>query len=199
MTTEQSMTRTRRTCCRLWTISLCAVTVAGAAPALGASPATGSRQADAEVTAWQARMPHPLWIANDRLRPEAWQLIALVRSVRLDGLDPDTYRIRDIERVVRKADGGDRRSIDRADVMLSQALVAIARDMRLPRERTMTFADDAAIAPLPSAGLLLTAAASAPSLQLWLAHLPWMKSHLHGLAGQPVRRVRSTSRASVAP
>ena len=152
-----------------------------AAAALALSPVAASartaptyRAAQGEVAAWQANGLRSLWVQGGQLRPEAEQVINLAHSARLDGLDPDSYRLRNLEGAVRGAFGGNPRDLAKADFLLSQTLVALARDMRATRSIEMKFADPAAIPPAPSAGLLLNSAASAPSLSAWLDAMPWM-------------------------
>ena len=110
-------------------IGVAAVSLA-ATPAFSARTSPSFRTAQGEVQQWQAHSLRSLWVVDGQLRPEARQLIDLVRTARLDGLDPDAYRIRTLEGAVRAAYGGNPRDLQRADFMLSQVLVAYARDMR---------------------------------------------------------------------
>ena len=143
--------------------------------AVSARTASSYRAAQGEVAQWQqSRGAQMLWVENGQLRPEAEQLVDLVRSARLDGLDPDSYRIGNLDRAVRGAFGGNPRDLARADAMLSQTLVAYARDMRTLRSNEMKYADHAAFPTLPSTGLLLNSAAQAPSLSAWIDKMPWM-------------------------
>ena len=155
--------------------------LAAAAVALVLSPAVASartapsyRAAQADVAAWQANGRRLLWVQDGQLRPEAERVIDLAHGARLDGLDPDSYRLRNLEGAVRAAFGGNPRDLAKADLLLSQTLVALARDMRRSRSTEMKFADAAAVPPVPSAGLLLNSAANAPSLSAWLEAMPWM-------------------------
>ena len=141
---------------------------------VSARTAPSYRFAQGEVAAWQSSYNRSLWVQGGQLRPEASQLIELVRSLRLDGLDPDAYRVRNLEGAVHAAFGGNPRDVQRADFMLSQTLVALARDMRATRSNEMKFADPAAIPPAPSAQLLLNSAATSSSLGEWLDRMPWM-------------------------
>ncbi len=151
-----------------------------------ARTASSFRLAQGEVAAWQGSTQRSLWAQGGQLRPEASQLIELVRSARLDGLDPDAYRIRTLEGAVRAAFGGNPRDVQRADFMLSQTLVALARDMRATHSHEMKFADPVAIPPAPSAQLLLNSAATAPSLSEWLDRMPWMHPAYAALRGAMV-------------
>ena len=141
------------------------------------------RLAQGEVAAWQGSTQRSLWAQGGQLRPQASQLIELVRNLRLDGLDPDAYRVHNLEGAVRAAFGGNPRDVQKADFMLSQTLVAIARDMRAARSNEMKFADPAATPPAPSAQLLLNSAAAAPSLGEWLDRMPWMHPAYSALRG----------------
>lgn len=130
--------------------------------------------AQSEVAAWQ-RGHASLWIdADGRLRPEARQLIDLVRATKIDGLEPKAYQLGKLEGAVRGALAGKPRDLAKADMLLSQTLVAWARDMRSFRPGEMRFADLAAIPGIPSTGLILQAAAKAPSLAQFLDTMPWM-------------------------
>jgi murein L,D-transpeptidase YcbB/YkuD len=154
-----------------------------AAMALALTPATGFartassfRLAQGDVAQWQAHSGRSLWIQDGQLRPEATQLIELVRSLQTDGLDPDAYRIRNLEGAVRAAYGGNPRDLTRADFALSQTFAAVVRDMRTVRWSEMKFADPAAVPPAPSTQLLLDAASRAPSLSAFLDAMPWMNA-----------------------
>jgi len=127
-----------------------------------------------EVAAWQ-RGHAPLWIdANGQLRPEARQLIELVRETKIDGLDPKAYQLGKLEGAVRGALAGKPRDLAKADMLASQTLVAWARDTRSFRPGEMRIADLAAIPGTLSSAALLQAAARAPSLAQFLTTMPWM-------------------------
>ena len=155
--------------------------VATLALALGLMPSAASarqptsyRAMEAETRSWQRFSVQPLWIDYGQVRPEAFQLIEMVRRSQVDGLDRRNYRIGALENAVRDAARGHPAALARADLMLSRTLVALSRDMRALRSREMNYVDRGAIPSLSSTGLLLSAAARAPSLGEWIARMPWM-------------------------
>ena len=130
--------------------------------------------AQGEVAAWQ-RSHAKLWIdANGQLRPEARQLIELVRETKIDGLEPKAYQLGKLEGAVRGALAGKPKDLAKVDMLASQTLVAWVRDMRSFRPGEMRFADLAAIPGTPSGALIFQAAAKAPSLAQFLTTMPWM-------------------------
>ena len=159
---------------RQTTMVAAALMVALSPVVASARTAPSYKSAQVQIGSWQQHSVQPLWVYAGQLRPEAQQLIDLVRSARVDGLDPDAYRVRNLEGAVRAALGGNPRDLARADFMLSQTLVAFARDMRTLRSDETHYADRTAFPTLPSTGLLLDSAARAPSLSAWLDKMPWM-------------------------
>ena len=140
-----------------------------------ATTAPSYRGAQVDVAAWlKTPGSRPTWIRDGRVRPEARQLIDLVRSAAIDGLDPAAYRLRALEAAVRRAAAGRASDIAKADFLLSQTLISFARDQRSVGRNDMAIADAAAIAPLPSARMLLSDASEAHSLAAWIARMPWM-------------------------
>lgn len=75
--------------------------------------------------------PRGLWIADGRPTPQATRLLGLLRRAGDEGLDPDRYSIARIERAL--ADKSDPSARGQADRLLSDAFVAYARDLRVPR------------------------------------------------------------------
>ena len=156
------------------------VTVVGAlllqsAHAAGRPP-VADRLVSAEVDAWRAgHANRPLWIDHARrLRPEATLLIALIKQSGVDELDPATVRLPALEKAARQAAKGSAADAERADALLSQALVAWAQAMRAFRPGPMAFADLAAIPAVPRADLLLQEASDVTSLSAFLTAMPWM-------------------------
>ncbi len=74
------------------------------------------------------------------------RLLAMFRRASSDGLDPARYRVDEIAAAVR---AGDPDALARADLLLSEALVAYARDLRAPAPAVrMTYAEQG-LAPEP--------------------------------------------------
>jgi murein L,D-transpeptidase YcbB/YkuD len=123
---------------------------------------------------YRARAYEPLWIRDDMVGPEAATLLTLIETADLDGLDPDTYRPRTIAKALDRAMSGSPRDLARAEMLLSRAFVALARDMQRPRDVGMLY-NDAELAPRrTTADALLSQAALAPSLREHLETIGWM-------------------------
>ena len=132
-------------------------------------------KSDRELRAfYQARNNRPLWFEDGPDTPAARQLIELIATADLDGLDPEEYRPRALHDAVERASEGGAKDVARAEMMLSRAFVAYARDSRRPVYDNTRYID-AELAPNPpSARALLQAADAAPSLDDHVATLGWM-------------------------
>jgi murein L,D-transpeptidase YcbB/YkuD len=104
----------------------------------------------------------------------AQQLITLLSSAQADGLNPKRYNVKALTRAMNDARSGDPASIRRADAMLSDALVAFARDQRHDPRVGIIYVDPELKPSAPSASALLNAAAAAPSLSDYVQQMGWM-------------------------
>lgn len=128
---------------------------------------------------YAARAGNPLWFGQDGRQIEL--LLRTLSSARVDGLDPSRYRVELLERAARRAsESRDRRSIGRADVMLSQAFVEYVRDLRNASSTSTIYVDPELRPVAPSPFAILEKAARAPSLEQHVASFGWM----HPLYGQ---------------
>lgn len=118
--------------------------------------------ADREVASfYRARDYRPLWLIGGMVRPEAEQVVALVRSAAADGLDPDRYDADALADAVAAAEGRDPVALARAEFMLSDALAAYASDLRRASSVGMYYVDrDLAPRALSPEQVLDTVAAS---------------------------------------
>jgi len=147
-----------------------------AVPAAAAEPLPVTRYARAlpgaerEIAAfYSARADRPLWIADGRVRPEAMRVIELIEQAAIDGLDPMTYRPRELQVAIAAAAGGSPADLARAELLLSRALALYARDLRRPTHGGMVYVD-AELAPRPaSLRAALDQLAAAPSLDAGIA------------------------------
>lgn len=105
---------------------------------------------------YRERGQRPLW--SDTSAGE--RLLAVFRDARSDGLDPARYQVEAIAAALRS---GDPQSLARADLLLSEALVRYAADLRAvqPAARP-TYAEEGLAPAPPPARALLEAAAAAP-------------------------------------
>ncbi len=138
---------------------------------------------DPEIASFYERRGfRPLWLENGSLRPEAFQLLRLLRSVHRDGLDPDRYLRPDLVATIGPATAGGSQVPAEAEFLLSRAFAAFVHDLRAPRGVEEMIFVDQELAPKPSStGAILTAAAEAPSLAAHLASVQRMNPVYEGL------------------
>jgi murein L,D-transpeptidase YcbB/YkuD len=103
-------------------------------------------------------------------------MLGLLNSASVDGLDPNRYEVAKVADALRAAQRGDRRSVARAERLLSQAFVNYVRDLRRPPDIDIVYVDRELIPAPPSARYLLRSAASAPSLTNFVDTMAWMNS-----------------------
>ncbi|HEX8653834.1 MAG TPA: L,D-transpeptidase family protein, partial [Allosphingosinicella sp.] len=135
-------------------LAACARAPAAPAPPVRHEVAAVPASADAEIAAfYAARAQRALWTdsaAGERL------LAALGRSAS-DGFDPARYRVAEIGAAL---EAGDPASLARADLLLSEAYVAYARDLRTPSAAVSPLYAEQGLAPaIPAPRALLEAAA----------------------------------------
>ncbi|MGE5722562.1 MAG: L,D-transpeptidase family protein [Sphingomonadales bacterium] len=122
-------------------------------------------------TFYAARGYQPVWFVDGSPSPAAQQLIRLLSGANVDGLDPGAYHVDRLAQALDEARDGDPRTLARAEILLSRALVAYARDLRRTNDSSMTFVDKelAPAAPAP-ATVLAAVAADAPLEQAAQMH-----------------------------
>jgi murein L,D-transpeptidase YcbB/YkuD len=104
----------------------------------------------------------------------AGELLRLVESARVDGLDPKRYRTRDVSRLVRAAQGGNPLAIARADRALSEIFVRYAQDLRRAPNIGIIYVDAELRPQAPSAATLLAGLSSAPDVAAYVRDMGWM-------------------------
>ena len=122
---------------------------------------------------YRARGGRPLWLAPQS-GAAADQMLALLASASIDGLNPNRYPVRNLAKALRSARRGDVRAVNRAETMLSQAFVQYASDLRKAPNLGIVYVDRELIPAPPTARALLEGAAAAPSLQSFVAGMGWM-------------------------
>jgi murein L,D-transpeptidase YcbB/YkuD len=120
-----------------------------------------------------AERSRPAWINHGGDRA-AQQLIGLLQSSELDGLDPKRFSIKKLKRAVLAAEGGKLGAVDKANALLDEALVSYVTALRQAPTRDWIINDREAIPTTPSGDELLARAAEAPSLEVWLSAMPFM-------------------------
>lgn len=110
--------------------------------------------ADAEIASFYAeRGQRALWTDS----AAGARLLAALRRSASDGFDPARYRVAEIAAAL---EAGDPASLARADLMLSEAYVAYARDLRTPSAAVRLLYAEQGLAPdIPEPRTLLDAAA----------------------------------------
>lgn len=131
---------------------------------------------------YAARNGRPLWF--DQMGPsgEAPKLLLdLLMSAQADGLNPDNYRSRDLDQALYDAGSGDPDAIHFADRLLSEMFIAYVADLRRTPQIDMIWVDAELRPSVPSPRRLLESAASAPSLESFVANMQWMNPIYVGL------------------
>ncbi len=156
-------------------VSLAAVPLAAspahAAPAkpAKAQPSLGTGIGDF----YTARNGAPLWFSASS-GTAAQALIELLNSAGTDGLDPQRYGASRLELALREAAGGNRKAVQRADAMLSQAFAAYVADLRQDPGLGVIYVDPQLRPATPSPRAILEQASAAPSLENYVRNLKWM-------------------------
>ena len=147
------------------------VSASPVASAGGATLAAAYAGGQAVSDFYRARNGRPLWLAS---AGAGEQLVQLLVSAEIDGLSRKRYPVKKLAGALRAAQTGDVRAVNRAETMLSEALVAYARDLRRPGNVGMIYVDRELIPSAPSPRALLASAAAAPSLAAYVETMGWM-------------------------
>ena len=145
--------------------------VAGLAGVPSFSPAAA--QADSGVADfYRARGGAPLWLAPTSGNA-AQQLLTLLASSQADHLNPRRYNVGGLTRALNDARGNPG-ATQRAEMMLSEAFVAYARDQKHDPGVGIIYVDPELRPTPPSATELLSDAARARSLSDYVQNMSWM-------------------------
>ena len=141
--------------------------------ALAAVPAAFAVQAGAAQPAAAVRASTPMWFANGS-PAAARELIQLLATAQVEGLNPKRYNVKGLSRAVEAAASGNPAARHRAERMLNEALVAFARDSRRDPNVGIVYVDSELKPTAPSPAHILAQAAAAPSLPEYVAQMGWM-------------------------
>jgi L,D-transpeptidase YcbB len=122
---------------------------------------------------YRARNGAPLWLAPSA-GDAAEQLLTLVGSASLDGLDPGKYRAASLQQAIEAARTGKPKDVAAADRELSAAFVSYVGDLRQDPGVGITYVDSGLRPTPPSALATLLTAAVAPSLSDYVRTMAWM-------------------------
>jgi len=143
-------------------------------PAAATAKSAATVPFDGEIADfYRSRGGAPLWFAPGA-GPAPAQLIQLLASAQADHLNPRRYNVGALNRALAGARTGDPGAVQRAEVLLSQAFVTYARDLRHDPGIGIIYVDKE-LKPAPqSAAELLSAAARSPSLGEYVSQMGWM-------------------------
>jgi murein L,D-transpeptidase YcbB/YkuD len=138
---------------------------------------------DPELVAfYAARADTPLWIDRGRVRPEARQLVAMLRASGRDELNPADYQPGALEAQVRAAASGRRADLVEVELALSQALGAWGAELHRARPGAgMLYSDPQLAPPAKTRRAALETVGRADSLQEGLAAAAQMNPLYEGL------------------
>ena len=140
----------------------------------GAAPLVASNDSGTNITDfYRARAGRPLWL-SPQSGAAAPRMLELLDSAAIDGLNPDRYQIKKVAKALRDAGRGDPRAVNRAELMLSQAFVSYASDLRKPPNIAIVYVDRELVPAAPTARALLERAVAAPSLETFVTGMGWM-------------------------
>ena len=148
---------------------------AQAAPAK-AKPAAAATTPVPRVTVtdfYRARQNAPLWLSKSS-GDAAQTLFLMLSNARLDGLDPQDYRVTALQEALSRAWGGDKQAVLRAEHLLSEAFVNYVRDLRRDPGLGIIYVDAELKPAAPSPFTLLAQASTAPSLSNFIRAMAWM-------------------------
>ena len=145
-----------------------------------AAPAKPALAASAASQEWVADKERPQWFAFGDQRA-ALLLTRLIESSALDGIDPGTFRLKELKRAIRAANSGRMSALDKANAVFDRALIAYVAALRQAPARDWIINDREAVPSAPPAEELLAEAAAAPSLAAWLEAMPFMHPSYAGL------------------
>jgi murein L,D-transpeptidase YcbB/YkuD len=134
-----------------------------------AVPTSGQSVADF----YRGRNDYPFWL-DAKAGDAAGQLLSLLSSANLDGLDPAKYHVAELQQAVAAARTGKKKHVIEADRALSEAFVSYVADLRQDPGVGITYVDTnlKPTPPTPLAALLT--AGIAPSLSDYVHSMGWM-------------------------
>jgi murein L,D-transpeptidase YcbB/YkuD len=140
------------------------------------TPALAARQSNdsaAIAEFYRARGGAPLWFAPGS-GDAAQQLLILLTTARTDRLNPNRYNVKAVARAIQAAPRGGPDAVRRAEMTLSQAFVAFARDVHRDPGVGVIYVDSELKPAPPSARALLNQAAAARGLSDFIQNSGWM-------------------------
>ncbi|HWJ58962.1 MAG TPA: L,D-transpeptidase family protein [Sphingomicrobium sp.] len=121
---------------------------------------------------YRSRGNAPLWF-GDQSGIAARQLLQLIATSQVEGLNPKRYNVRGLSRAVEAA-ARNPAERQRAERMLSEAFVAYVHDSIRDPNIGIVYVDRELVPSAPSPRQILAAAAAAPSLSNYVGKIGWM-------------------------
>ena len=140
------------------------------APALAAKGSSTSREV---ADFYRARGGRLLWLSPSA-GSAGQQLVQMLGTAQADNLNPRRYPVRQVMRALAAAQRGDPNAMQRADMLISEAFVAYARDTRREPDVGIIYVDRELRPQPPTVSSLLGQAAAAPSLGDYVRDMGWM-------------------------
>ena len=153
----------------MWTMKRVAAILIGTAIAVAPAGVLAPSSASAAQRPAEAT---PAWFANGS-PAAARQLVQLLATTQVEGLNPKRYNVRGLSRGVEAA-AANPAARQQAEHMLNQALVAYVRDSRHDPNVGIIYVDAELKPAPPSPARILADAAAAPSLADYVAQMGWM-------------------------
>ena len=182
------MTGLRFECTGRWPVHFFRkIAVAGTALVAAAAPVCASAETAAAPTAVQAppqagqgvadfyrgRNGYPFWLAANS-GDAADQLLSLLSSASVEGLDPAKYHVAELQQAVTAARTGKKKHVAEADRALSEAFVSYVADLRQDPGVGLTYVDASLKPARPTPLATLLTAVIAPSLSDYVHNMGWM-------------------------
>jgi murein L,D-transpeptidase YcbB/YkuD len=122
---------------------------------------------------YRMRNGAPLWL-SPKSGDAAEQLVSLLSTSSIDGLNPDTYHVAALQQALETARTGNPKDIESADRMLSEAFVAYVSDLDHDPGLGILYVD-AALKPKPPLPFtILLGTANARSVSTYVHDMGWM-------------------------
>ncbi len=102
-----------------------------------------------------------LWTAGDSIRPEALQLVDILRKADMDGFAEGPGRAERLQQAIERAQSGVPGDLARAEVLLSSAWIDYVQALRRPTDVGITYIDPSLSPTVPNGRAILNAAAAA--------------------------------------
>jgi L,D-transpeptidase YcbB len=154
-------------------VLLAAAPLAFAVPGPAAAATIAAPSGQTTENFYRLRNGAPLWLSAGAGN-SAEQLLSLLSTASIDGLNPDKYHVATLQAALLEARSGKRKSVEHADRALSDAFVDYVRDLRQDRGVGITYVDPSLRPTPPSALGALIEAANAPSLAEYVSSMGWM-------------------------